>query len=94
MEQPLLKVIEKRRRPTDGVQVEEIIYLVPELCVLAGMTEEMRTNGQLRHAPLSSHRLRGQKLTGRGRGRGRGLLPPAVQIAAQGHGGHWTRAKG
>jgi hypothetical protein len=51
MEQPLLKVIEKRRRPTDGVQVEEIIYLVPELCVLAGMTEEMRTNGQLRLGP-------------------------------------------
>ncbi len=50
MEQPLLKVIEKRRRPTDGVQVEEIIYLVPELCVLAGMTEEIRTNGQLRLA--------------------------------------------
>ncbi|ELR23529.1 piwi domain containing protein, partial [Acanthamoeba castellanii str. Neff] len=54
MEQPLLKVVEKRRRPTDGVQVEEIIYLVPELCVLAGMTEEMRTNGQLRRKAMEA----------------------------------------
>jgi hypothetical protein len=45
LRQPLLMVIEKRRRPTDGVQVEETLYLVPELCVLAGMTEAMRTDG-------------------------------------------------
>lgn len=44
--QPLLVSYNKRRRATDGVVEEQKIYLVPELCILAGLTEEMRTNGQ------------------------------------------------
>lgn len=39
--QPLLKIIEKRRG------VENTIYLIPELCLLSGITDDMRANFNL-----------------------------------------------
>ncbi|CAD8139528.1 unnamed protein product [Paramecium octaurelia] len=40
--QPLIEVLEKSRKK----QEEKIIYLIPELCVLTGLSNEMRNNFQ------------------------------------------------
>lgn len=40
--QPLIEVLEKSRKKNE----EKILYLIPELCVLTGLSNEMRSNFQ------------------------------------------------
>lgn len=54
LDQPLLKVVEKRRRPTDGIQQEETIYIIPELCRVAGLPRSMQNDSQVRRNLLSA----------------------------------------
>ncbi len=53
--QPLLISIQKRKRPGTAEKEEHIIYLIPELCHLTGMTDEMAQHNNLRL--IQSHTL-------------------------------------